>query len=44
MEKETIKIASITSRWAADEDEDLFEVLTESGTIPEEASEENVLQ
>jgi len=44
MEQEKIKIASITSRWAADEDEDLFEVLTESGKSSEEEPEENVLQ
>ena len=44
MEKEKPKPGSIESRWRADADEDLFEVLTESGTIPEEDPEENVLQ
>ena len=38
MAKEKIEIASILSRWGADEDEELFQVVTkeESGTTEEE--------
>ena len=46
MAKEKIEIASILSRWGADEDEELFQVVTkeESGKTPEEEPKENVLQ
>jgi hypothetical protein len=42
MEKEKPKPGSIESRWRADADEDLFEVLTESGTTEEEEEDEKL--
>ena len=45
MTKESIEIASILSRWAADEDEVLFVPITEeSARSSEEEPKENVLQ
>lgn len=46
MTKKEIELASIISRWTADEDEEMFRVVTkaESGKNEEEESSENVLQ
>ena len=45
MTKESIEIASILSRWAADEDEVIFVPITEeSARSSEEEPKENVLQ